>query len=73
MRNVEVERTVAAPRSSVWAVSADHPDIADWNDGEPEGGPSAAVLGPMLDRRVHQGFDGFVDSLATAARARASA
>ena len=33
MRNVKVERTVAAPRSSVWAVLADYPNIADWNDG----------------------------------------
>lgn len=33
MRNVKVERTVAAPQSSVWAVLADYPDIADWNEG----------------------------------------
>lgn len=33
MRNVKVERTVVAPRSSVWAVLADYPNIADWNDG----------------------------------------
>ena len=33
MRNVRIERTVAAPRSSVWAVLADYPNIAAWNDG----------------------------------------
>ena len=33
MRNITVARTVAAPRSSVWAVLADYPNIADWNDG----------------------------------------
>ncbi len=33
MRNVKVERTLAAPRSSVWAVLADYPSIVDWNDG----------------------------------------
>ncbi|MGI9646498.1 MAG: SRPBCC family protein [Ilumatobacteraceae bacterium] len=33
MRNVKVERTVAAPPSSVWAVLADYPNIDDWNDG----------------------------------------
>ncbi len=33
MRNVKVERTVAAPQSSVWAVLADYPNIGDWNDG----------------------------------------
>ena len=33
MRNVKLERTLAAPRSSVWAVLADYHNIADWNDG----------------------------------------
>jgi uncharacterized protein YndB with AHSA1/START domain len=33
MRNVKVERTLAAPRSSLWAVLADYPNIGDWNDG----------------------------------------
>jgi uncharacterized protein YndB with AHSA1/START domain len=33
MRNLKIERTVQAPRSSVWAVLADYPNIADWNDG----------------------------------------
>ena len=33
MRNVKVERTLAAPQSSVWAVLADYPNIVDWNDG----------------------------------------
>ena len=33
MRNLEIERTVQAPRSAVWAVLADYPNIADWNDG----------------------------------------
>lgn len=33
MRNLKIERTVQAPRSAVWAVLADYPNIADWNDG----------------------------------------
>jgi uncharacterized protein YndB with AHSA1/START domain len=33
MRNVKIQRTVDAPRSSVWAVLADYPNIVDWNDG----------------------------------------
>jgi uncharacterized protein YndB with AHSA1/START domain len=33
MRNIKVERTLAAARSSVWAVLADYPNIADWNEG----------------------------------------
>lgn len=31
MRNVNEQRTVAAPQSSVWAVMADYPNISDWN------------------------------------------
>jgi len=152
MRNVEVERIVAARKASVWAVLADYPDIADWNDGvaksyglgeategvgaqrlcelaangsmrmretvdewvpeemmvitidqiekmpvnratmtftlsddgdatrftmnydyEPKGGPLAHLYGPMLDRQMRKGFNGFVDSLETAAQARATA
>lgn len=33
MRNVQVERSMRAPRSQVWAVLADYPNIADWNEG----------------------------------------
>ncbi|MCP3989226.1 MAG: SRPBCC family protein [Actinomycetia bacterium] len=33
MRNLKIERTVAAPRADVWAVLADYPNIAAWNDG----------------------------------------
>ncbi|MCP4964768.1 MAG: SRPBCC family protein [bacterium] len=33
MRNVKLERTLAVARSSVWAVLADYPNIADWHDG----------------------------------------
>ncbi|MGI9538899.1 MAG: SRPBCC family protein [Miltoncostaeaceae bacterium] len=151
MRNVVVERAVAAPRSSVWAVLADYPNISDWNDGvvdsyalgeatdgvgaqrkcelapsgkmamretvgewvpeermviaideiekmpvkaasmtftladggdstpftmtyeyEPKGGPLAAVFGPLLDRQLVKGFNGFVDSLEAAAQARST-
>lgn len=32
MSIIKVERTVAAPKSSVWAVLADYPNIVDWND-----------------------------------------
>jgi len=152
MRNVKFERTLAAPRSSVWAVLADFPNIADWNDGltksyaighategvgaqrqtelvptgamrmretvaewvpeermvmaidkiekmpanrstmtftltdggettlftmsyeyEPKGGPLAFILGPMLDRQMNKGLDGFVDNLEAAAQAQAAA
>lgn len=33
MRNITIERTVAAPRANVWAVLADYPNISAWNDG----------------------------------------
>jgi hypothetical protein len=150
MRNVNVERTLAALRSSVWAVLADYPNIVDWNDGvmnsyaigdategvgaqrqtelvpkgamrmretvsewvfeermvividkiekqpvkqatmtftlsgskttlftmnyvyEPKGGPLAFIYGPMLDRQMNKGFNGFIDSLELEAQARAA-
>lgn len=149
MRTVTVERVVAAPQSSVWAVLADYPNIVDWNEGivasyaigdategvgaqrqcdlapngkmrmretvtawdpeeklavsidniekmpvkaasmtflladrgdstaltmryeyDPKGGVLAAMLGPMMDKQMHKGFNGFVDNLEPAAQAR---
>ena len=149
MRNVTVERTLAAPRSSVWAVLADYPNIVDWNDNiknsyaignaaegvgaqrqtelvpngamrmretvtewvpeermavaidqiekmpvsqasmafavsggdestlltmsydyQPKGGPLALILGPILDRQMNKGSNGFIDNLESAAQAQ---
>jgi len=149
MRNVKLERTLDVARSSVWAVLADYPNIADWNDGlkksyaigdategvgaqrqtelvpagamretvaewvpeermviaidkiekmpvkqarmtftlsgggettlftmsydyEPKGGPLAFIFGPLLDRQMKKGFNGFIDNLEPAAQARAA-
>ena len=33
MKNMTIERTVNAPRSAVWGVLADYPNIASWNSG----------------------------------------
>ncbi len=33
MRTIEVKRHIEAPRSDVWAVLADFPNIASWNGG----------------------------------------
>ena len=152
MRNVRVERTLDAPRASVWAVLADYPNIADWNAGvknsyaigdategvgaqrqtelvptgairmretvvewvpeermviaideiekipvkqatmtftlsesgeatpftmsydyEPKGGLLAFIFGPLLDRQMNKGFNGFIDSLEPAAQTRSTA
>jgi uncharacterized protein YndB with AHSA1/START domain len=149
MRNVRVERTLAVGRSSVWAVLADYPNIADWNHGlknsyaigeatedvgaqrqtelisagamretvvewvpeekmviaideiekmpvkqarmtstlsgdettvvgmtyeyEPKGGPLAFIVGPILDRQMSKGFNGFIDYLEPAAQTKATA
>ena len=149
MRNVKLERMLAVDRSSVWAVLADYPNIADWNDGlkksfaigdategvgaqrqtelipagamretvaewvpeekmviaidkiekmpvkqatmtltlsgggattlftmsydyEPRGGPLAFILGPILDRQMNKGFNGFIAYLEPAAQASAA-
>jgi uncharacterized protein YndB with AHSA1/START domain len=39
---------------------------------EPKGGPLAFVYGPMLDRQMNKGFNGFIDSLELEAQARAA-
>ncbi|MCP3988743.1 MAG: SRPBCC family protein [Actinomycetia bacterium] len=150
MKNFKTERSVQAPRSSVWAVLADYQNIADWNDGvvksrpigdateglgaqrhvelegsvsmretvtewapeekmvitidqmkkvpvkeatmtftlsdggdatpttmsydfEPKGGPFGFVVVAMLGRPMSKGFNGFIDCLERAARARSAA
>ena len=35
MRTIEVERIIEAPRSNVWTVLADFPNIASWTPGVP--------------------------------------
>ena len=146
MRNVKIERIVAATQTNVWAVLSDYPNIADWNSGvknsysigdvtegvgaqrqcdleqsgvsmretvvewvpeermvididkvekmpinrarmtftlssanpthftmsydyEPKGGPLAVIFGPLLDRMMIKGFNGFIDYLEPAAQA----
>lgn len=71
MRNVEVERTVAAPQPRVWEVLADYPDIADWNDGvaksfavgdatEGVGARRVCELAPKGTMRMHETVDEWV-------------
>jgi hypothetical protein len=38
-------------------------------DYEPKGGPLAFILGPILDRQMNKGFNGFIDYLEPAAQA----
>ena len=38
-------------------------------DYEPKGGPFAFILGPILDRQMNKGFNGFMDYLEPAAQA----
>ena len=41
-------------------------------DYAPKFGPLAFVYGPLLDRQMSKGFNGFIDSLESAAQARAA-
>ncbi len=41
-------------------------------DHGPEGGPLALIFGPMIDRQMSKGFNGFIDSLEPTAQARAT-
>ena len=145
MREISVQRDIAAPRSAVWGVLADFPNIADWNSGvtksystsesgegvgatrhcdlapmgqleetisaweperrlvvridsaaklpirsgevtftldeadgdtptelryayQPKFGPLGSLMGPMIDRQLTKGFEGFLSELETAAQ-----
>ncbi len=59
MRNLKIERTVQAPRSSVWAVLADYQNIADWNDGVIDSQPVGDATGGVGAQR-HIELDGSV-------------
>ena len=39
-------------------------------DYQPKGGPLALILGPILDRQMNKGSNGFIDNLESAAQAR---
>lgn len=41
-------------------------------DYDPKGGPLAFIVAAMLSRPMNKGFNGFIDSLETAAQARAT-
>lgn len=59
MRNVKVGRKVEAPQSIVWAVLADYPNIANWNDGVSKSyGVGEATEGVGAQRRCELAPDG---------------
>ncbi len=61
MRSVKQERTVAAPRSSVWAVLADYPNISDWNEAMANSyALGDAVEGVGASRRCEFGSKGSI-------------
>jgi len=61
MRNVTVERTVASPRSNVWAVLADYPNIVEWNEAVKESyAISDAIEGVGAQRQVNVGSKGSI-------------
>ena len=61
MRNVTAEGTVASPRSNVWAVLADYPNIVDWNEAIKESHAIGdAVEGVGAQRQVNVGAKGSI-------------
>lgn len=66
MRNVTVEGTVAAPRSSVWAVLADYPNIVDWNEAVKQSYAIGDVVeGVGAQRQVNVGAKGSIKNRET--------
>ncbi len=61
MRNVREERTLTAPRSSVWAVLADYPNISDWNEAMTNSyAIGDAIEGVGAERRCEFGSKGSI-------------
>jgi len=61
MRNVTVEGAVDSPRSNVWAVLADYPNIVDWNEAVMESyAIGDAVEGVGAQRQVNVGTKGSI-------------
>ena len=61
MRNVTVEGTVPAPRSNVWAVLADYPNIVEWNEAVQESyAIGDTVEGVGARRQVNVGAKGSI-------------
>lgn len=61
MRNIKEQRSVAAPRSSVWAVLADYPNISDWNEAMTNSyGIGEATEGVGAERRCEFGSKGSI-------------
>ncbi len=66
MRNVTVEGTVASPRTNVWAVLADYPNIVDWNQAVKESyAIGDAVAGVGAQRQVNVGAKGSIKNRET--------
>ncbi|MCP3936926.1 MAG: SRPBCC family protein [Actinomycetia bacterium] len=66
MRNVTVERTVASPRHSVWAVLADYPNIVDWNEAVKNSyAIGDAIEGVGAQRQVDLGSKGSIKNRET--------
>lgn len=66
MRNVTVEGIVESPRSAVWAVLADYPNIVDWNQAVKESyAIGDAVEGVGAQRQVNVGAKGSIKNRET--------
>ena len=64
MRNVTAEGTIVSPRSNVWAVLADYPNIVDWNEAVKESyAIGDAVEGVGAQRQVNVGAKGSIKNI----------
>jgi hypothetical protein len=68
----QIEKMPVKQASMTFTLS-DHGETTPFTmsyDYEPKGGPLAFIFGPMLDRQMKKGFNGFIDSLEPAAQAQ---
>ena len=71
-----IEKIPLKAATMTFTLSGDDGDATAFTmsyDYEPKGGPLALIFGPILDRQMAKGFNGFIHSLESVAQAPAEA
>lgn len=68
----QIEKMPVKQASMKFTLSGNDDTVVEMSyEYEPSGGPFAFIVGPILDRQMHKGFNGFIDYLEAAAQTKA--
>lgn len=69
----QIEKMPVKQAEMTFVLSGDEETLVGMTyEYEPSGGPFGSIFGPLLDRQMHKGFNGFIDYLESAAQAEAA-